>query len=883
MALADDIQSTQHFVHAAEAFVEALGEMFPDQRFAEFFHESTLQRAYWTALQQVLRKYTTPARALFVDNIMRGMVFANALVVRELLKLFLPGQTPDYLTVAELWEDVLDPEAEAMIDSLVLEVEMVFTLLANELRQSPDLRLALQQLSQVRRVPLLPPWEAANTAEQDLSRLLDAALISGPSTISLQVRHLMSLTSERVPVSGTATTLELRALAQLAERLSPQGLQVIWQRARALDDVYERLRILSQLAPFLSREHLIEQPLTLVQEAFAQGPAPVPPALRVEVLLRLAPHLATPNRGTMPSFQQRVLDGAQTIDDAASRVRALGALIPYLPADLQREAVMWAFEAAAYGISSESARAEALSVLPPHLPLEFQERLFDLAYDLETPEARALLLGRMIPYLPPSLQSQALIGALHAIEQIAGDDARTQALIALAPYVDAVGPLQYLPEGLRQVIEVTFSIEYADDRARAFAALAPYLSPELLGEALHATRDIEDDYDRAVTLTKLAPHLPSDLQVAAFGIAQELRPAQARATALAAIAPYLSMTARQQALADALAAALAIEDRYDRVVALADLAPHLPDELRGRALHEAMIATRSIRDESERGRALVFLAPHLLAEHLPDALADAYTIQDPMERTPPLSALMPRMPEEPRRRVGQDAIKSAMDTRLPYQRASILASVAPVLPDDLLPLAVEVAKQIDPPYDRMHVLTALLSRAPHQLHDAALAAAYDVPNRYQRTNALLELLPHTSPALRQPILDEALDTALRVEDDYDRASALAHLAPYLDAQTDVQNQQQDALHLALLACLEVEDAVERAALLRQLADVWSVLLTPAQSYLLWREVVLFLRSRLSAETLSDLAALAPVIEKMGAPHALDAVVDKLLAELSATQ
>lgn len=878
MALADDIQSTQHFVHAAEAFVEALREMYPDQRFAEFFHEGTLQRAYWTALQQVLRNYTTPARARFVDNLMRGMVFANALVVRELLKLFLPGQTPDYLTVGELWEEVLDPETEAQIESLVLEVETLFTLLANELRQSPDLRLALQQLSQVRLVSLAPPWDDANTAEQDLSRLLEAALISGPSTISLQVRHLMALTSERI-ADADAAKLELSGLARLAERLSPEALQQVWQRAQTLDDVHERLQILSQIAPFYSREHTTEPPLTLMQEAFAQSAAPVPPALRVDVLLTLAPHLATPNRSTVPSFQQRVLEGAQTIEDAASRVRAMGALIPHLPPDLQAQAVMWAFDAAALGISSESARAEALSVLPPHLPLEFQERLFDLAYELETPEARALLLGRMIPHLPPSLQSQALIGALQAIEQIAGDDARTQALIALAPYVDAVGPLQYLPEGLRQVIEVTFSIDYADDRAKAFAALAPYLSPELLGEALHTTRDIEDDYDRAVTLTKLAPHLPSDLQVAAFGIAQELRPAQARATALAAIAPYLSITARQQALADALAAALAIGDRYDRVVALADLAPHLPDELRGRALHEAMIATRSIPDESERGRALVFLAPHLLAEHLPDALADAYTIQDPMERTPPLSALMPRMPEEPRRRVGQDAIKSAMETRPPYQRASILASVAPVLPDDLLPLAIEVAKQIEPPYDRMHVLTALLPRAPQQLHDDALAAAYDVPNRYQRTNALLELLPHTSPALRQPLLDEALDTALRVEDDYDRASALAHLAPYLDTQTDVQNQQQDALHLALLACFEVNDPAERATLLRQLANVWSVLLTPAQSYSLWRDMVLFLRRRPQAETLSALAALAPVIEKLGAPQALDAIIDKLLTEL----
>jgi hypothetical protein len=873
--MSHDIHTTQQLASAAEAFVKALSTLFPGDTFAQFFHSGTLQRAYWSALEQALETYTTPETAPLAKGLMAGQVLTDPGVVDELLKLFLPGQVPDYMAVADYWSEVLDvpPGAHGM---LLQEAQMLFHLLADELRQSSDLRQALRQLAQSRYEAL--GWDDAHsTAEQDLTRLLEAALMAGPSSLQLQVRHLLALALWREPVAKLSDKTLLPALANLAPYFSVDELRAVWQRIEALSDPVLRLRLLGRIAPHLSRLELTTDPLLVVRNA-SQGQ--IDAAVRVEVLLDLAPHLAPPSRdAALPPYQHRVLAGVQSIDDPASRVRALGALIPNLSSELQADAVGMAFESAACCIENEVARAAALGVLPSDLPAEFHSRLLGIAYELESPDARALLLGRMIPHVAPPLQSQALIGALNAIDQVNGDDARTAALIALAPYIDSMGPLKYLPEGLRQAIQVTFSIERADDRARAFAALAPYLSSELLGEALHVLSQIRDDADRATALKRLAPHLPDDLQVAAFAIAQEIRPAEARAEVLAAIAPYLSATARARALADALVAGLSIERRYERVVALADLAPQLPDDLKLRALQEALKATRSIPDESERGRALVFLAPHLVPEQMADALADAYTILDPLERVPALSALMPHLPDEPRRRVGLDAINLAHAVKPPHHKASILAAIAPVLPDDLLNRAVEVAELIHTPYDRMHVLTALLPRLPERLHDAALAAAHDVPNRYQRVNALLELIPHSPAGLRYPILDEALDTALGIQDDYDRASALAHLAPYTDAQTQVQNQQQDALSLALNACLEIHQTAARADLLSRLAAVWVRLLSPAQSYPLWRDVVTFLRLQPQADVMVDLAALSPVIEHMGVPVALGEVVDTLLGEI----
>jgi hypothetical protein len=869
-----DIHTTQQLASAAEAFIKALRTLYPGSTFDQFFHGDSLRRAYWSALRQALERYATPDTAPLALGLMSGQVLAAPHIVEELLKLFLPGEMPDYLAVADYWADALGIPPDAR-GSLAQEAQMLFHLLADELRQSSDLRQAFRQLAQAR-YPGRAAWEDPTaTAEQDLSRLLEAALLSGPDTLQLQVRHLLALAVWREPSTRLRDELLLTALANLADFLSPDELQAVWDQINALPNPDKRLRLLGQIAPILMRLELAPDALAVVQAALENGA--FAPAARLDVLLDLAPHLAPPSRDpALPSFQQRVFAAAQSIDDAASRVRALGALIPNLPPDLQAEAVALAFDAAACCIENPAARAAALSVLPPDLPPEFHARLLSIAYELEEPDARALLLGRMIPHLSPALQSQALIGALNAIDQINGDEARTAALMALAPYIDAMGPLKYLPEGLRQVIQVTFSIEQADDRARAFAALAPYLSPELLSEALTVVKNIGDDSSRATALKRLASHLTPDLQVAAFAIAQEVRPSEARAEVLAAIAPYLSATARAQALGDALAAALAIERRYERVVALVDLAPHLPDDLRWRALQEALKATRSIPDESERGRALVFLAPHLVPEQMADALADAYTILDPLERVPTLSALMPHLPDDPRRRVGQDAINLARAVKPAHHKASMLASVAPVLPDDLLDNAITVGELIQTPYDRMHVLTALLPRWPERLHDAALAAAHDVPNRYQRVNALLELIPHSSPGLRYPILEEALDTALGIQDDYDRASALAHLAPYIGSQTQTQNQQQDALKLALDACLEVEEIETRTALLHRLAMVWARLLSPAQSYMLWRQAVTFLRLQPHAAVLLDLAALAPVTQKLGVPVALGEVVETLL-------
>ena len=862
MTALHSLNQPQQIASAAEQFVRALTRLFPGGTFEQFFHADTVRHAYWAALQQAIDQYTaledTPP---LYHGVRQDALLSRPAVATELIKLFLPGQEPDYERVADEWAAALSRTSAERAD-LVTQARTLFGLIVAAVDRSPELRPVLRQVGQAR------PAGPVEAGSVDLDRLLEAALADGPGALQRQVRHLLALAGEREDAAAPDQAAQLLALAQLAGELEPDALRALWDRLAHLPDASTRVRLTAQLAPHMARAGEKADPLALVRRAIEQADSPVPPEDRVAALLDLLPHLRASEPGMLlPSLQRRALEAVGAIADPASRVRALSAIIEKLAPEVQHEAVAQVFEAAA-SIPSGIARATALSDLPPHLPPEFHHRLLALARALDTPDARAYLLTRLVAHLAPEQRAAVLRETLDAIAAINGDDARARALIALAQPIEAAGLLRDNPDGVQHAITVTFSIARPDARARAFAVLAPYLSAELLTEALQMLKSIDDDRDRARTLAQLAPHLTPELNVAAYNTAQELAPSEARAVALSAIAPYLSAAARARALADALAAALAIERRYERATALVDLAPHLPDTLRARALTEALNAARSITDEDERGRALVFLAPHLPAERLPDALADAYTITDPVTRTPALSALMSFLPGEPRARVALDVIEAARQARDARRTVSILAAIAPALPESALDAAIEIALTIAPPYDRLHVLTALLPRRPEQLRDAALIAARAVPSAVDRVNALLELVPYHRPALRDAILDEALNAATQLTDSYDRASALATLAPAIDAQGYVQNRQQDALAGALDAALAIEGPEPRAWWLSRVAGASAARLTPAQSYTLWRNAVSVLRAQPYAAALRDLAALSPMIGHMGGASAL---------------
>src|SRR5208337_3794242 len=94
---------------------------------------------------------------------------------------------------------------------------------------------------------------------------------------------------------------------------------------------------------------------------------------------------------------------------------------------------------------------------------------------------------------------QALNQALEAARAIGDEGSRVEALAALAPHLT--------PPLLGPALEAARAIGDEVSRARALAALAPHLTPPLLGPALEAARAIGDEGRRSEALAALAPHL----------------------------------------------------------------------------------------------------------------------------------------------------------------------------------------------------------------------------------------------------------------------------------------------------------------------------------------------------------------------------------------
>jgi len=95
-------------------------------------------------------------------------------------------------------------------------------------------------------------------------------------------------------------------------------------------------------------------------------------------------------------------------------------------------------------------------------------------------------------------------------------------------------------------------------------------------------------------------------------------------------------------LAQALAAAQAIQDEYTRALALSDVAARLPVDQQPAVLAQALAAAQAIQDESSRAEALSAVAARLPADQtdlLAQALAAARAIQDEDSRARALSAV----------------------------------------------------------------------------------------------------------------------------------------------------------------------------------------------------------------------------------------------------
>jgi hypothetical protein len=228
-----------------------------------------------------------------------------------------------------------------------------------------------------------------------------------------------------------------------------------------------------------------------------------------------------------------------------------------------------------------------------------------------------------------------------------------------------------------------------------------------------------------------------------------------------------------------LTAAGALGNALYRAQALAALAGHIPARLVPDMLEAAQGTTPPVL------RPLILVA---LARHRPEpALAAARSRRIDGDRARMLAAVLPHVPAGQSEGVRAEALAAAAETS-GHTRALSLVALAPFLPEDHLPGAVDAIADLHTGHDE--AIAALAPHLPDHLRRQAIVVVGNLENSLQRAGALAELVAHLQGASlpaamavaedlgswRHGVAALVLERAVALRRAGDRSVALAALA-----------------------------------------------------------------------------------------------------------
>ena len=227
----------------------------------------------------------------------------------------------------------------------------------------------------------------------------------------------------------------------------------------------------------------------------------------------------------------------------------------------------------------------------------------------------------------------------------------------------------------------------------------------------------------------------------------------------------------------------AIQDGGHRAKALSDLFTVLPDYLLGKALR----FIRSIEDPKDRAVALAAMAPRLPKSLLSEVINGAKAIGDLKQRAEAIVRLAHYLTGDPKQRALDQVIVLADNLGPGIDRSMLLASASGLPPAEQEP---EVpAKSLHTPKEvlfsslgakRSHSFKGSIRRILFQNDESelvyeALNNTKGLSNDFDRATALAALAPY----LRGRTMHKAIDIASAIEDDLDRVVAMAALTSHL--------------------------------------------------------------------------------------------------------
>jgi hypothetical protein len=357
----------------------------------------------------------------------------------------------------------------------------------------------------------------------------------------------------------------------------------------------------------------------------------------------------------------------------------------------------------------------------------------------------------------------------------------------------------------------------------------------------------------------------------------------ARVHALTTLARYVPEHARSQTLLDALAAANNLPRPYDRLVALVNLMEMLPDSLREQTCTNALESVRLMHNENACARALGLIGPHLPPALMLRALDIARALVNPVQRLAALNSLLPHVTGPARATLPRELLAAVQEMPFEYRRARALAEIVPLLTDELIAPALELASAIEDPFDQVSAFIALIPRLPYEQGRRLLADCWRliraIDNGYDAACALGAIALLLPPAAGPDLARSAGMIIGGIMDEYDQASAITLLAPLLALQgapapddgPGPVPERHTALEHGILAALRVPDQTQRWQLLGDGAALCADTSDSEQLFALWREIAPRLAALPLADTLLCLSALAPLIQRLGGSEALAAV------------
>jgi hypothetical protein len=809
------VADVDHLVPHAEAFGSLLGNgwrrawYWQERGYAGFLED--VDRA-WNVAEEVDRRLLTSGReARFVGLELRCALYHGSVCG-------LSGTIPPNVVLAAAKAKLLSPS-----QSIALALAMPPATRLQTLRGLQEMGLPPEQQLEAIAVSLKAMAEVKDESQRSRvlcflascmpeSLLLDAlGVVESLQSEHLQVRVFLAFVSA-LPnkLAGRAFThvrrvqfddLRAAGLVQLAPVLPPDLVADAVRSAIEIHDDVCRAWALGALLPRLpaeARPEALDAALrcTYVPEdedllTAITHVGPVVPPEAMEQVTRLIPLLGTDDAKVMalkaivhrlPAERwPEVVDYVEGFLNKHKQVRAFEVIAPHVP----RELVSFLFDVVEAG-ENEGIKVEELAAIANLLPDDMIDRAWAVARSVPTEE----WCSRAVKALAPRLREEIWEDALGVICKFKNVHTRASTLSTVshwAPpaladkmrearkglpgeYPEVESPQAHIPRLPAASVSVAWRrlrlVRDPQEWADRMEVLAPQLPAELWGEVLDSVEQVNQESGRAQGLLAVAAHMPDSLIPRAWAILKGLREQVWRSRAIAKLAARFPASLWDEVFRS-------IEQVSDlSSEALVAICRYLPAELHGRALE----VVRNLEDESSRGRALRELAGRVGRGLWPSLLADILALRNIYDRASLLESVAPAVPKE----LLGEVLRVCDPTQNESTALKVLFAITSKLPADLVSVAFDLGRRAEDEYWRVQLVRVFIP-AVVRSNPAMLAGLLSEIERIYRASERLDLLSALEPHLDEDLTHQALGIALRTADQRDKPRILAQLLDRLPA------------------------------------------------------------------------------------------------------